>query len=116
MLAKVRNAASTKDFRPIACLRILYKVYAHLLLGRMEEALEQAQPEEQCGFRGGRRLEEHVLTANIFVDEIFAAVVPAWLVSLDLSKAFDRVHWEPLFQALLQQGVPRHLVWSLQKL
>ena len=82
----------------------------------MGAALEQAQPEEQCGFRGGRRPEEHVLTANIFVNEIFAAVVPAWPVSLDLSKAFDRVHWEPLFQALLQQGVSRHSVLALRNL
>ena len=43
--------------------------------------------------------------------------VPIWFASLDLTKAFDRVY-SPLFDALLQQGVPRcycTLVWKLCK-
>ena len=37
-----------------------------------------------------------------------------WIVSLDLSKAFDRVRWPTLWKALQKQGVPEHLVWLLQ--
>ena len=32
---------------------------------------------------------------------------PIWFASLDLIKAFDRIENSPLFDALLQQGVPR---------
>jgi Reverse transcriptase (RNA-dependent DNA polymerase) len=85
-----------------------------MLLGRIEDILENAQPEEQCGFRSGRRLEEHVLTVNMFIDKTFAANRVAWLISLDLSKAFDKVHWGSLFTALIDQGVPRQLVLALQ--
>ena len=38
--------------------------------------------------------------------------------SLDLTKAFDRSEYSPLFDALLQQGVPRcycTLLWQLYK-
>ena len=31
----------------------------------MEDSLEAMQPEEQNGFRQGRRIEEHLLTANV---------------------------------------------------
>ena len=39
-------------------------------------------------FRAGRRLEEHLLTANLFLDKTLAANIPVWILSLDLSKAF----------------------------
>ena len=64
MLPKTHRARVPADFRPIANLRILYKVFAYLVLGRIEATLEQHQPEEQHGFRSGRRIEEHLLTAN----------------------------------------------------
>ena len=41
-----------------------------------------------------------------------------WFASLDLTKAFDRIEYSPLFDALLQQGVPRSyctLLWKLYK-
>ena len=37
-----------------------------------------------------------------------------WIISLDLSKAFDKVNWETLWAALMQHGVSKHLVWILQ--
>jgi hypothetical protein len=114
MLAKARRAQQTGDFRPMACLRLLYKVYAYMIPGLIEDTLESQQPEEQCGFRQGRRLEENVLAANVVIDKARNADVLLWLVSLDLSKAFDRVHWPALWGALRQQGVSPHHVWALQ--
>ena len=35
-------------------------------------------------------------------------------VSLDLSKAFDRVNWNALWLALHDHGISDHLVWILQ--
>ena len=32
-----------------------------------------------------------------------------WIISLDLSKAFDRVHWPALWGALVDEGIPDHL-------
>ena len=52
------------------------------------EILEAKQPEEQHGLRPGRRLEEHLLTANLLLDKAAAAGITMWIVSLDLSKAF----------------------------
>ena len=38
---------------------------------------------------------------------------PLWIISLDLSKTFDRVNWESLWQAVGVHGVSQHLVWIL---
>ena len=67
--------------------------------------MEQAQPEEQHGFRSGRRLEEHILSANIIMDKAIAAGILVWIIGLDLSKAFDRLAWDPLWLALQAHGV-----------
>ena len=114
MLPKSRCAKFASDFRPIASLPLLYKIFAYLMLGRMEDTLENSHPEEQHGFRKQRRIEEHLLTANLCLQRTLVANIPLWIISLDLSKAFDKVNWEALWAALMQHGVSQHLVWILQ--
>ena len=59
MLAKHRKAALVTDFRRIASIRLFYKIFAYMILHRIQSCLDNRQPEEQHGFRAGRRLEEH---------------------------------------------------------
>ena len=108
------RALQPADFRPVASLRLLYKTFAYMILGRIEKQLDKAQPEEQHGFRANYRIEEHLLTANLVIDKTVATGKPVWIVSLDLSTAFDRVHWGSLWQALRQNEVSDHMVWILQ--
>ena len=114
MLPKTKNARTTKDFRPIANIRLMYKTFAYLILGRIEEPLEHAQPEEQHGFRTKRRIEEHLLSANMVIDKTLLGNKPLWILSLDLSKAFDRVDWDALWSGLRLHGVSVRLIWLLQ--
>ena len=46
------------------------------------------------------------------MDKTEAANLPVWTVSLDLSKAFDRIDWDMLWEALADQGISAHLRWS----
>ena len=48
------------------------------------------------------------------LDKTDAMGIPVWTISLDLSKAVDRVHWPALWRALVDEGIPDHLVWILQ--
>ena len=48
------------------------------------------------------------------VQKTIAASAPLWIISLDLSKAFDKVDWNALWSALRQHGIPEHLIWILQ--
>ena len=41
MLAKTPSAKDVTDFRPIANIRLLYKLFAYIILGRMEAVLDQ---------------------------------------------------------------------------
>ena len=49
MLAKTPKAKTTGDCRPIANLRLLYKVFSYMILQRIEPVLDAAQPESQLG-------------------------------------------------------------------
>ena len=49
MLPKFKRALQPADFRPVAFLRLLYKTFAYMILGRIERQLDKAQPEEQHG-------------------------------------------------------------------
>ena len=97
-------------------IRLFYKLFAYMLLGRVETQLETHQPEEQHGFRGGRRVEEHLVTTHFVLDKLSNANLPIWIVSLGLSKAFDRVHWPALWRALSQQGLSEHMISMIQNL
>ena len=116
MLPKEVRPTQVTDFRPIANIRLFYKVFACLVLERIEHQLDDHQPEEQHGFRRGKRIEEHLLTANVFLGKTLAVGIPVWVVSLDLSKAFDRVHWPALWKSLREQGISEHMVWMISKL
>ena len=55
----------------------------------------------QHGCTKGRMIKEHLLTANSFLHKTFAAKLSFWMISLDLSKALDRVDWEALCGTVL---------------
>ena len=113
-LPKKLRAKLVTDFRPIANIRLFYKVFAYMILARVEQSLESFQPETQHGFRSGRRMEEHVLTTHLSLNKSRAAGLPLWIISLDLSKAFDTVVWDTLWEALRRQNISDQLIWILQ--
>ena len=69
MLPKKMRPKQVVAFRPIANIRLFYKVFACLVLDRIEHQLDDHRPEEQHGIRRGKRIEEHLLTANVFLDK-----------------------------------------------
>ena len=82
----------------------------------IEAQLESTQPEEQHSFRSGRCVEERLVTTQLVFDKLLRANVPIWIFSLDLSKAFERVHWPALWRALSQQGLSNQMIWIFHNL
>ena len=65
--------------------------------------MEAGQPEGKHGFRPGRRLEEHLVTANLMLDKTGVVKIPVWTTSLDLPKAFERAHGPALWSAVVDE-------------
>ena len=62
MLPKSGDLSSVDNWRPIAILPILYKLFSHLLFARIFPVLDQHQDDDQLGFRPGMRLENAFAT------------------------------------------------------
>ena len=58
------------------------------------------------GFQPRRSCEDALFILETVVHKSVDKHMPLWMISLDLQKAFDRVEWAPLTEALTLQGVP----------
>lgn len=116
MLHKSGDNQDPFNWRPIAILQVCYKILARLLYNRLKGCLENTQTDEQMGFCPHRSTEDALLILEAVIGQALEYCMPLWFASLGLSKAFDRLDWGQLFQALEQQGVPdqyRHLLAAL---
>ena len=116
MLPKPGDASKASNWRPIAVQRILYKILAKMLLSRISPRLEAAQGKDQCAYRPGFGADEALHCVEHMVGFAHAFKQDLWIVSLDLSKAFDKVFHESVIEAILQQGVDEAHASLLQEL
>ena len=68
MLPKKTRAKLVPDFRPIANIRLFYKVFALMILARVESNHWKVFNQmHNTLLRSSRRMEEHVLTTNVIL-------------------------------------------------
>ena len=80
--------------------------------------MDEQQPNDQTGFRPNTGIDDAFVVLECLSSKSLEWNAPIWFASLDLTKAFDRIDYSPLFDALLQQGVPRcycTLLWKLTR-
>ena len=106
MLPKSGDLSDANNWRPIAVLPILYKIFSKLIYARLHPILENCQSNDQFGFRTDRRIDDVFGIVENIIGKTSEWNVPLWICSLDLRKAFDRVLHQPLFDILRHQNVP----------
>ena len=116
MLPKAENLQSLQNLRPIAILDLFYKVFAKIIASRIHPILESHQSDDSFGFRPGKRIDDVFCILNDLTAKANEWSLPLWIVSLDLSKAFDRVDHEALFAALADHGIPKNMILLIRRL
>ncbi len=116
VLFKKGDETLPENYRPIAILSILYKVFSRVLCSRVEDALYRAQSVDQAGFRPGYNCEDHLLTIEILTEKSLEFNMPFWACALDFQKAFDTVQYSSLWHALLEQGIQPQYIELLSRL
>ena len=58
------------NYRPIALLPIMYKVFTKLLASRMDVVLDSAQPPDQAGLRSGYSVDDNLFTTAVLVESV----------------------------------------------
>jgi hypothetical protein len=105
MLPKTGDRTKVQNWRPIAILRISYKLFARLLYHRLRPVLDAQQSADQVGFRAEMSAEDAFSVFESVCGKSLEWGCDLWCMSCDLSKAFDRLEFPALFAALREQGV-----------
>ncbi|KAL9293991.1 putative RNA-directed DNA polymerase [Arabidopsis thaliana] len=83
-----------KDYRPISCCNVLYKVISKILANRLKIILPKFISSNQSAFVKDRLLMENLLLATEIIKDYHKETVsPRCAMKIDISKAFDSVQW-----------------------
>eukprot|EP00973_Karenia_brevis_P030253 4169875-Karenia_brevis.AAC.1 len=91
VLFKGGDAQFPDNYRPIAILRVLYKLFSRLLLQRLKPKLEEEQSVDQAGFRSGFSTDDHLFTLMQLREKTDEWRQDLWIATVDFRKAFDTV-------------------------
>lgn len=113
LVPKKLESYEMRDYRPIACCNVLYKVVSKIVANRLKRLLPQIISETQSAFVKGRLLMENVLLASELVKDYHKeSITPRCVMKIDISKAFDSVQWEFVLKSLRALGFPlRFIHW-----
>ncbi|KAK6730562.1 hypothetical protein RB195_007180 [Necator americanus] len=101
------------NYRPIGLLSVLYNVFTKIILTRISRTLDEAQPQEQAGFRQGFSCLDHIQTVSRVIEVCREYRLSLVLTFVDYEKAFDSVETNATLSALVDQGVNASYVRTL---
>ncbi|KAI8494032.1 hypothetical protein Bbelb_283790 [Branchiostoma belcheri] len=98
------------NYRGISLLNIVGKLFARVVLSRLQVIADRVYPETQCGFRAGRSTIDMVFSVRQLQEKCREQNQPLYLAFVDLTKAFDLVSRSGLFKLLERIGCPPKLL------
>jgi len=101
------------SYRPISVLSVPGKVFAHILLNRLQPLLTACRRPQQSGFTRGRSTVDALRLLSEFHREF---IQPLHVAYIDIKSAFDSVDRSALWKALRSTGAHPFLVHLIQDL
>ena len=107
LVPKVANPTYVKEFRPIACCTVLYKIIAKILISRMHSMIGEVVDLAQSGFMPGRNISDNILLATELIKGYTTKHVSSrYVVKVDLKKAYNSIEWSFLASVMAELGFP----------
>ena len=104
-----RERNDCNNYRDIYLLSIVGKVFARVILMRLQKLAERIYPESQCGFRAGRSTIYMIFSLRQLQEKCRQQHMPLYIAFIDLTKAFDLVSRDGLVKVLPNIGCPPKL-------
>ncbi|GBP94453.1 hypothetical protein EVAR_67794_1 [Eumeta japonica] len=98
-LFKKARPQSVNDYRKISICNAGYRIYATYLLKLLDEEIE-TMGNYQAAFMRYRSTDDHIFVVRRILDEKWKAGKPAYVLQLDIEKAFDSVDFCALYDIL----------------
>ena len=116
-LYKKGNRQLCDNYRGISLLAIAGKILARVLLNRLIVHLEHGLlSESQCGFRGGRGTVDMIFAARQLQEKCQEQYDDLFVTFIELTKAFDTVCRDGLWQIMEKFGCPRKFTTLVRQL
>lgn len=100
LLFKKGNPQDIGNYRPISLLSSTYKLFASIILKRITQDIDNAQPLEQAGFRSGFSTIDHIQTIEQILEKYREFNRPLYVAFIDYCKAFDSISHNSIWNAL----------------
>nr|VZI27886.1 unnamed protein product [Spirometra erinaceieuropaei] len=111
------NPQVCDNHRGISLLNIAGKIFARILLNRLNNHLEQGLlPESQCGFRRHRGTTDMIFAARQLQEKCQEMRTHLYSNFADLTKAFDTVNREGLWEIMQKFGCPERFTQMVRQL
>ena len=98
--------SDSNNYRGISLLSVNGKVFAKVILIWLQKLAERVYLESQCGFWAGRSTIDMVFSLRQLQVKCREQQMPLYIAFIDLTKAFDLVSRDGLFQILPKIGCP----------
>ncbi|XP_024006528.1 uncharacterized protein LOC112083036 [Eutrema salsugineum] len=111
LIPKKEQAKHMKDYRPIACCNVIYKIILKILANRLKVILSLFIAPNQSAFVQDRLLMENLLLASELVSGYDRNTISSTCaLKIDISKAFDSVEWSFILTVLEALDLPQAFV------
>jgi hypothetical protein len=112
LLPKKENAIQIQQYRPICLLNVSFKIFTKVGTNRISEVANTVVKPTQRAFMPGRHILEGVVVLHETIHELHKKRIDEVLLKLDFEKAYDKVKWDFLQQALRMKGFnPKWCKW-----
>lgn len=102
------------NYRGISLLNTGYKVYSKIITKRLNVIADTMLMEEQNGFRSNRSCIDSVFSLSQIIEKHREYNIPTCIAFIDYEKAFDTVKRDKLWEILIERGIPKHLITTIQ--
>ena len=104
------DRSDCNNYRGISLLSTVGKVFARVVLSRLQILANRIYPESQCGFRSERSTIDMIFSVRQLQEKCREQHMPLYIAFIDLTKAFDLVSRSGLFELLRKIGCPPRLL------
>ena len=116
VLFKKGDPKMPKNYRPIAMIQIMYKLFSRMLCRRVQDAVLRPQTPDQAAYRPGYSTDDHLLAMTLLFERCREWNQDLWIGMVDFEKAFDTVDHASMWEILRDIGVHCDYIKILQRL